>query len=140
MWAFADHGPAGTGEPLAVLLRPGNAGSNTAADHITVLREALRQLASYRPGVRPGRRVLVRTDAAGCTHDVLDWLVSQRLSHSVGFALPEHAVQLVELIPEQVWAPAYDADGAVQPFRTGRCRPRAASRTRRPSGASSSTA
>jgi hypothetical protein len=28
---FADHGPAGTGEPLAMLLRPGNAGSNTAA-------------------------------------------------------------------------------------------------------------
>ncbi len=27
LWAFADHGPEGTGEPLAVLLRPGNAGS-----------------------------------------------------------------------------------------------------------------
>ena len=40
LWAFADHGQNGTGEPLAVLLRPGNAGSNTAADHITVLREA----------------------------------------------------------------------------------------------------
>jgi hypothetical protein len=37
LWAFADHGQDGTGEPLAVLLRPGNAGSNTAADHITVV-------------------------------------------------------------------------------------------------------
>ena len=27
-----------------MLLRPGNAGSNTAADHITVLRQALAQL------------------------------------------------------------------------------------------------
>jgi len=44
LWAFADHGQDGTGEPLAVLLRPGNAGSNTAADHITVVRDALRQL------------------------------------------------------------------------------------------------
>ncbi|CAM04717.1 transposase [Saccharopolyspora erythraea] len=26
--AWADHGPAGTGEPLAVILWPGNAGSN----------------------------------------------------------------------------------------------------------------
>lgn len=26
--AFLDHGPDGTGEPLAMLLRPGNAGSN----------------------------------------------------------------------------------------------------------------
>jgi len=42
LWAFADHGPGGTGEPLAVLLRAGNAGSNTAADHITVTRQVNR--------------------------------------------------------------------------------------------------
>lgn len=30
---FVDHGPGGTGEPVTALLRPGNAGSNTAADH-----------------------------------------------------------------------------------------------------------
>ena len=46
-------GPAGTGEPLAVLLRAGNAGSNTAADHITVARQALAQLPGHRPGARP---------------------------------------------------------------------------------------
>jgi len=34
---FGDHGPDGTGEPLAILLRPGNAGSNTATDHIAVI-------------------------------------------------------------------------------------------------------
>jgi hypothetical protein len=42
--AFLDHGPDGTGEPLAILLRPGNAGSNTATDHIAVIRQALAQL------------------------------------------------------------------------------------------------
>ena len=63
--AFVDHGAAGTGEPLAVLLRPGNAGSNTAADHITVVRDALQQLPGHRPGTRPGRKVLIRTDGAG---------------------------------------------------------------------------
>ena len=72
LWAFADHGPDGTGEPLAVLLRPGNAGSNTAADHITVLRDALRQLPGHESGRRPGRKVLVRIDGAGSTHQVLD--------------------------------------------------------------------
>ncbi|MFD5234658.1 hypothetical protein ACFWJ5_40460 [Streptomyces qaidamensis] len=41
--AFVDHGPGGTGEPVAALLRPGNAGSNTAADHTTT-RQALAQL------------------------------------------------------------------------------------------------
>jgi hypothetical protein len=114
LWAFVDHGPDGTGEPLSVLLRPGNAGSNTAADHIGVIRDALAQLPSHRPGVRPGRRVLIRTDAAGCTHDVLDWLVSQRLSYSVGFTLPDNAAELVAHIPNRVWAPAYDADGEVR--------------------------
>jgi hypothetical protein len=79
LWAFVDHGPAGTGEPLAVMLRPGNAGSNTAADHIAVVRAALRQLPGYRPGTRPGRRVLVRADAAGCTHEFLAWLAGRRL-------------------------------------------------------------
>jgi Transposase DDE domain group 1 len=68
LWSFVDHGPAGTGEPLSVLLRPGNAGSNTAADHVTVIREALRQLPGHRPGTRPGRKVLIRIDSAGCTH------------------------------------------------------------------------
>ncbi|MCX4482345.1 transposase [Streptomyces anulatus] len=40
--AFVDHGQAGSGEPVAALLRPGNAGSNTASDHITTTRLAWR--------------------------------------------------------------------------------------------------
>ena len=39
---FADHGPDGSGEPLTFLLRPGNAGSNTASDHIEATRLKLR--------------------------------------------------------------------------------------------------
>jgi hypothetical protein len=111
LWTFVDHGPDGTGEPLAFLLRAGNAGSNTAADHITVVRHALRQLPSHRPGTRPGRRVLVRADAAGCTHEFLDWLVGQRLSYSVGFSLPTDFEHVLAKIPKQVWTPAYDGDG-----------------------------
>ena len=85
--AFVDHGPTGTGEPLHLLLRPGNAGSNTAADHIAVTRKALAQVPGYRPGTRPGRKVLIRTDAAGATHAFLDWLTERRLSYSIGFTL-----------------------------------------------------
>jgi hypothetical protein len=114
LWAFVDHGAEGTGEPLAVALRPGNAGSNTATDHIAVIRDALRQLPGHRPGVRPGRKILIRTDAAGCTHGVLNWLVSQRLSYSVGFTLPDDFAQTVTLIPDAVWAPAYDTDRQVR--------------------------
>ena len=114
LWAFVDHGPSGTGEPLAVLLRPGNAGSNTATDHITVIKQALAQLPGHEPGKRPGRSVLVRTDGAGSTHKLLDWLTAQRLSYSIGFGLPANTAELVALIPEQVWQPAYDADGQVR--------------------------
>jgi len=113
LWAFADHGPDGTGEPLAVLLRPGNAGSNTAADHITVIREALRQLPGHRDPARPGRKVLVRVDGAGATHALLDWLVGQRLSYSVGFGLPANTEMLLALLPDDVWQVAYDSDGEV---------------------------
>jgi hypothetical protein len=112
--AFVDHGAAGTGEPLAVKLRAGNAGSNTVADHIEVTKAALAQLPNHRPGTRPGRRVLIRTDAAGGTHGFLDWLTGQRLSYSVGFNLPDDIAERVALIPDQVWAPALDADGRVR--------------------------
>ncbi|CAN5430365.1 hypothetical protein BH11ACT1_BH11ACT1_31360 [soil metagenome] len=79
--AFVDHGPAGTGEPLAIALRPGHAGSNTATDHIALISRALRQL----PGGRAGKSVLVRIDGAGSTHKVIDWLTGRRLAYSVGF-------------------------------------------------------
>jgi len=115
LWAFADHGAAGTGEPLAVMLRPGNAGSNTAVDHIEVTRAALRQLPGHRVGTRPGRKVLVRTDGAGGSHAFLDWLTGQRLSYSIGFALPDDIAERLTLIPKTVWAPAYDADREVRP-------------------------
>src|SRR5512144_2650463 len=112
LWAFADHGPDGTGEPLAVLLRPGNAGSNTAADHVRGVADALRQL----PGRRRGRSVLVRADAAGATHEFLRWLTARgrALAYSVGFPLPNDAAAAIAKIPADAWRPAYDADGEVR--------------------------
>ena len=112
--SFIDHGTAGTGEPLAMLLRPGNAGSNTATDHITVIKGALAQLPGHRPGTRPGRKVLIRIDGAGSTHAVLDWMTTRRLSYSVGFSLPSHTSDLLERIPADVWAPALDAHDEIR--------------------------
>ncbi|NLT57186.1 MAG: IS1380 family transposase [Actinomycetales bacterium] len=112
--AFCDHGPSGTGEPLAVLLRAGNAGSNTATDHITLTRDALAQLPGVNPS-RPGKKILVRTDGAGGTKKFTRWLTRRRAQYSVGFTLPGHTPGLLKKIPQQVWAPAYDADGQVRP-------------------------
>lgn len=113
--AFVDHGQNGTGEPVAMLLRRGNAGSNTAADHITVIRQGLRQLpADNQHGHRTGRSVLIRIDGAGSTHELLDWLTARKLSYSVGFGLPDDTADLLEQIPEQAWSPALDAEGQVR--------------------------
>ncbi len=74
LMGFVDHGTGGSGEPVAGLLRPGNAGSNTAADHITTTQLALAQLPkSY----RRGRRTLIRTDSAGGTHEFVAWLAKR---------------------------------------------------------------
>jgi hypothetical protein len=115
LWAFVDHGPAGTGEPLAFVLRAGNAGSNTVVDHVAVLRAALAQLPG---GHARGKKVLVRVDGAGGTHELLAWLTRRRLSYSVGFSLPGDLTSIqakLAAIPADVWEPAYDADGQLRP-------------------------
>ncbi len=65
-----------------------------------------------------GRKVLIRADAAGCTHDVLPWMAGQRLSYSVGFTLPHNTADLLEPIPKGVWTAAYDAHDEI---RDGAC-------------------
>jgi hypothetical protein len=55
---------------------------------IAVVKQALAQLPSTRPGRRAGKKVLVRTDGAGGTHEFIEWLTKRRLSYSVGFTLP----------------------------------------------------
>jgi hypothetical protein len=115
LWSFLDHGHDGTGEPLAFLLRAGNAGSNTVADHKTVIGAALTQLPG---GHARGKKVLVRIDGAGGTHGLLAWLTRRRLSYSVGFSLPGDLAsvqQKLAAIPASAWEPAYDADRQVRP-------------------------
>ena len=108
LMAFIDHGPDGTGEAAAAILRPGNAGANTAADHIALTTKILQQIPGS--GTRPGKSILIRTDSAGGTHDFLDFLTRRRLSYSVGFGLNETIGHLIDTLPPQAWTPAYDAD------------------------------
>jgi hypothetical protein len=58
----------GTREALSGLLREGRAGSNTTADHITVLDAALTQIPDAQ---RYGTPILIRSDSAGCTQGFL---------------------------------------------------------------------
>ena len=93
---FADHSAEGSGEPLAIVLRPGNARSNTAADHIEAARLALAQLPRHQR-----RRALIRADSGGGTHEFLAWLTrpGRRLAYSVGFTITEDIGQAILQLP-----------------------------------------
>jgi Transposase DDE domain group 1 len=109
--AFADHGATENGELLAIMLRAGSAGSNTAADHIETTRLALAQVPRH---LR--RKVLVRTDSADGTHGFLEWLTapSRRLHYSVGMTVTEDMPAGILKVPADSWTPAYDGDGQVR--------------------------
>ncbi|MBN3933278.1 IS1380 family transposase [Streptomyces verrucosisporus] len=111
--AFVDHGPGGTGEPVAALLRPGNAGSNTAADHITTARLALAQLPKT---YRRGRQTLIRCDSVGGTHAFVSWLARRGrwLSYSVGMVITETIHSHVLKIPAPAWTPAIETGGEIR--------------------------
>ncbi len=81
----------GTGEALAMILRPGNAGSNTAADHVKVLAMALLAL----PKQARGRPILVRADSAGATHTFVNDLVRRNLWFSIGFDCDSRVQQAI---------------------------------------------
>jgi hypothetical protein len=108
--AFADHGAGAGGEALAIVLRPGNAGSNTASEHIDAARLALAQLPR-----RQRRRALIRTDSGGGTHDFLAWLAGRRLHYSIGMTITDGIAEAILTLPDRVWEPAYDASGQVRP-------------------------
>jgi hypothetical protein len=100
---------------LSAGLRAGNAGANTAADHIEVLTAAIAQIpATHR------KNLLIRADGAGASHALLDWLTEQnqirgrRVDYSVGFAVTEKLREAITLAPQKVWTPALDADGGVR--------------------------
>ncbi|OQD57850.1 IS1380 family transposase [Streptomyces phaeoluteigriseus] len=113
LMGFVDHGPGGTGEPVAALLRPGNAGSNTAADHIEATRLALTQLPKK---YRRGRQTLIRCDSAGGTHEFVAWLARRGrwLSYSVGMVITGAIRQHVLKIPTSAWTPALETGGEVR--------------------------
>lgn len=95
---FVDHGGGGSEEPVAGLLRAGNAGSNTADDHITTAQQALAQLPEK---CRHGRQTLIRTDSGGETHEFVAWLARRGrwLSYSVGMTITHAIHEAILKIP-----------------------------------------
>jgi hypothetical protein len=105
---------ANTAESLAMLLRPGNAGSNTFADHAAVLTAALRQIPA-----RMRSRLLVRVDGAGASHELITHLLSlasrrRTVLFTCGWMITEADEQAIGLLPATAWQAAVDQDGVVQ--------------------------
>ena len=98
-----------TREALGSLLRPGNAGSNTAEDHKTVIDLALQQIPQrYIESIE----ILVRADSAGATHGLVDYCREGGMRFSVGYELTEQVRAAILQIPEDAWVPALDQDGS----------------------------
>jgi hypothetical protein len=96
-----------TNEALAAVLRPGNAGSNTAADHLTVIDQALAQL----PDRWRSKPILIRADGAGYSHALISALSAQGLEFSVGYPVTEAIRTAIKAAPAWAWQAASDADG-----------------------------
>jgi hypothetical protein len=112
LYCFLDRPEASSGEALAGLLRPGNAGSNTAADHIAVLDMAIGSLpACARPGAEGAPRLLARADSAGATHEFAAACRQRSVGYSFGFPVDEDVRLAISLVPEDIWEPAIEADG-----------------------------
>ena len=96
-----------TGEALAAVLRPGSAGSNTAADHFEVLCLALEQL----PAEDLDRDILVRADIGGATHAFTHDCRAAGIRFSVGYELSETVREAILDLPESAWVEAIDSAG-----------------------------
>ena len=116
--AFLDRPEIAGGEALAGLLRKGNAGSNTAADHISVLEQALASLpARWRPtpDADGGPAVVVRCDSAGATHKFAAACREHGVGFSFGFPVDARVRDAVDTLNlAQGWYPAIDASGDIR--------------------------
>jgi len=96
-----------TGEALAGLLRPGNAGSGDAADHVAVLDDALGQL-PIDPSVT---EVIVRADSAGWSHGFVEGCRDRNVRFVIGHRLTVDIAKILVDVPKRAWSPAISADG-----------------------------
>lgn len=105
-----------TNDAVAGVLRPGNAGSNTAADHVGVLDAALAQLPVKTKKADPegGEWMLARADSAGATHGFVDALRERGLEFSIGFPMDESVRKAVLGLDSSAWTEAIRQDCEVR--------------------------
>jgi hypothetical protein len=105
---------ANTRECLAMLLRPGNAGSNTFTDHKEVLAAAIRQVPARFRG-----KVAVRVDGAGASHELITHLLGmssprRNVLFTCGWMITAADEDAIRQVPPDVWEPGIGQDGAIE--------------------------
>lgn len=103
-----------TAESLVMKLRPGNAGSNTAADHIEVVDASIAQIPW-----RFRRRILFRIDGAGASHELTEHLARlgtarRTVKFVCGWTTTDADETAIAKLPETAWSLAVDSDGEPQ--------------------------
>jgi len=114
---WLDRPEISSGEALAGIVRRGNAGSNTTADHTEVLDLALASLpeaARPRPGDATGPCVVIRADAAGATHGFAEACRQRGVGFSFGFPIDEAVRQAIQAVADGDWAAAIEPDEAIR--------------------------
>jgi hypothetical protein len=107
--AYLDRGQA-PGEPLAGLLRPGNAPAGATADLIELVDLAVAQL----PAASKQRPVLVRSDSAGGSGRLARHLRERGIGFTLGMQIDAHVREAILAQPEHAWMPAVEPDGQVR--------------------------
>ena len=98
-----------TGEALAGILRPGNAGSNTTADHVESADDGAWPSC---PSIPATVEVVARADSAALTHGFVDACRDAHVRFSIGHDLTEPIRNACLAIPTRRWRPAITADGS----------------------------
>src|SRR5271156_1593937 len=111
-----------TKEPLAALLRPGNAAPNDTDDHLELLEQAFCAVPpEYRLGHEEGddpalvvHPILVRADSAGATHRFVEALTDANFEYSIGFSIRGSVRDALLLAQEEDWVAATELDGGIR--------------------------
>src|ERR1019366_2153335 len=112
LMCFVDRGSECGVEPLAGILRPGNASPDNAADHLELLGHALAQIPEHwLSGDEPK---LARSDSAGSSHDFVDAVHNAGFQFSIGLPIREGVRESIIGMPESGWIPALTQQGTVR--------------------------
>jgi hypothetical protein len=111
-----------TKEPLAAMLRPGNAAPGNTDDHLELLEQVVRAVPlEYQLGheedddpalvVHP---ILVRADSAGASHRFVQSLSIANFEYSIGFPITGSVRDVLLLAQEENWERATELDGGIR--------------------------